>query len=286
MAQNLIRLLYCDYDGDFLFSDKLRRIGYSVDEVRPEALRSISVGDHQAYVFSFEKEQNLTRALKTCEKLKSAELMTPIILVQRGSASPDFLNHQSEALRADSYVAQEESEAPLLDALEEVVGAPWPPGIEKASSSFLADKEKEYQEQIESLQEELERVKSEYERSNENLDKALQAQKKFRPKLKALFEGQKLQFQSESEQLKVRLSELEAKLLDREAKIRELEQFRKHHRQQIEALQDSHQKAQGGLREFYQKKIREMEKKLQSSSKEASKSETTDVLPVGRKPTA
>jgi hypothetical protein len=93
MGQSSGRILFCDYDGHFLFADTLSRVGFAVDQIRPDALRQVGVGDHEVFLFSFGLPDSLPKVLKTCEKLKFAELKTPIALLARELMGPDFLNH-------------------------------------------------------------------------------------------------------------------------------------------------------------------------------------------------
>lgn len=238
----------------------LSRVGYVVDQIRPDALRQVSVGDHKVYIFAFQTEASQKKALKTCEKLKSAELGTPLVLLSLLTASPELLNHQTVTLKADAYVINPKTESPLLDAMDLIVGSPMPASI-KGNMNFLSSAEKkektaEFQKKIDELQKKI----GELEGIKNKTEEALEAQRNFyKPKLKALLEGQKIQIQSETERLKVQLSEVEAKLLDRELKVKELEQFKERHKQKLEELMLSHEKAQNTLREFYQNKIKSLE---------------------------
>ncbi|PIR21757.1 MAG: hypothetical protein COV44_11535 [Deltaproteobacteria bacterium CG11_big_fil_rev_8_21_14_0_20_45_16] len=255
------RLLFCDYDGEFRFADVLSRLGFLVDQIRPEGLRSISVGEHSLYIFSFEESKNSQKALKTCEKLKSAQFLTPIVLVNRNKPTPDFINHKHEEKRADAYVFNCESESPLLDVVDGILGTPLPPEMKLSTGSFRSpdpeflEKIKNYEDQVSSLNKELEDLRQ----ASSVMDKALEAQRNFyKPKLKALLDGQKVQLQTETERLKFKLSEIEAKLLDREARIKELEQVKNNNERKIDKIVASHQKAQQNLRVFYQEKIRQL----------------------------
>lgn len=268
------RVLFCDFDGEFEYSDAIREIGFLVDQIRPESLRSVTVGEHAVYVFGFTRLDTTSKVLKIAEKLKAAELLTPIILCCRAQAAPNFLNHQSHSYAADVYIASEQSTSPLLDALEELLGLPPLAANQVNLSNGQSEQNNEeletYRQKVRELESELSELKEEA----SSLDKALEAQRNFyKPKLKAALEGQKLQVQSETERLKVRLSEIEAKLLEREARIKELEQSKRNESKKIQALSQSHKKAQESLRSFYQQKIRDMKKT--SESKES----TTEVLP-------
>lgn len=255
------RLLFCDYDGEFEHADILTYLGFVVDQIRPDALRAVTVGEHSIFIFSFEKNELTKKVLKTVEKLKSADLTTPIICIHRGLPTPEFLNHQSAEKHADAYVANPDSPDIILDHLDDLVGTPFPPKVKlkdqagSGSDKDEAEKIAAYEIKISALETELEELRQEA----ASMDKALQAQREFyKPKLKALLEGQQVQAQSESEKLKVRLSEVEAKLLDREAKIKELERLKRNSKVKMEKLVESHQKAQQSLRSFYQEKIRKM----------------------------
>ncbi|TVQ79753.1 MAG: hypothetical protein EA369_04140 [Bradymonadales bacterium] len=250
------RILFCDYDGEFEFADKLTRVGYLVDQIRPEALRSVTVGEHAVFILSFVEEESCKKALRVCEKLKEAELNTPLVLVYRSGQDPSFLNHQSEKKAADAYLLNPVSEAPLLDSLAERIGLP-PARFLAKEKKILIERDEESEEKIKALEEELHRLRGEA----TSLDKALEAQRNFyKPRLKALLEGQKAEKQTEAEKMQVRLSELEAKLMDREARLKELEQSRKSSQMKIEKLMAAHQQAQASLRQFYQNKIKLLSK--------------------------
>jgi hypothetical protein len=250
----LQRVLFCDYDGEFQYADSLSQVGYLVDQIRPDALRSIMVGEHLAYILSFESDDSCKKALRVCEKLKMAELKTPIFLVYRSGQDPNFLNHRGSEHSADGYLLNPQSESPLLDVLADRVGlTPLP--FFGASDSEIKAKIADYELKIEELEKELLSLKG----AATSLDKALEAQRNFyKPRLKALLEGQKAGSQTESEQLRVRLSEVEAKLLEREAKLKELEQSKKSNEMKIQKILESHQKAQQSLRQFYQEKIKKL----------------------------
>lgn len=224
-----------------------------MDQIRPDGLRSVAVGEHSAYLFVFEKLESQDEVRKICKKLKAAELLTPIVVVglTQGLHSDYFQD-------ADYVLVDPKSESELLDTLDEVVGCP-PPNFLRFDSEWSNSSEAPQSEQIKVLEDELEKWK----KSAEGMNKALEAQRNFyKPKLKALLEGQKVEKHDNAlEMLKVKLSEVEAKLLDREARIKELDQMRQMHKSKLEKLMDSHQKAQQSLRSFYQEKIRQISKK-------------------------
>jgi len=275
------RVLFCDYDGDFEFADVLTQLGFVVDQIRPEGLRGVTVGEHSVYIFSFEKQENIKKALSTCEKLKSAELFTPIIMMSRGSTPSEFMNHQESSKAADAYVSNSTSPGRLLDSLDEIIGAPFPYRLKVSSVQVSDAKEQEeiqeYTKKISQLEKEMEELRE----AASSYDKALEAQRQYyTPKLKALLEGQKLKVQSETERLKVRLSEVEAKLLEREARIKELEQLKRNQKKKMQSLVESHQKAQQSLRSFYQNKIRRLGKDEDEASPNlAEEDSVTDILP-------
>lgn len=257
----------------------LSSLGYAVDQIRPDGLRGVTVGEHSVYIFSFEKPENTAKILKICDKLKSAELLTPIVLMARGNTRPEFLNHKSSEHAADAYIVNCSSEAKLLDVLDDLVGLPSSPLIGKPifaqdDSAELNRKIEKYESRVSELEEQLETHKGQA----TSIDKALEAQRNYyQPKLKAMLEGEKLRVQTETEQLKCKLSEVEAKLLEREAKIKELEQAQGNQDGKLKQVQESHQKAQESLRSFYQQKIRQLNKKLQSlSESEATDSDSED----------
>lgn len=271
------RVLFCDFDGEFEMADALSEVGYLVDQIRPESLRSVTVGEHAVYLFAFGKPETTAKVLKITEKLKLAELLTPILLFCRGVASPEFLNHQSQRLAAEAYIANSNSEAELLDRLEELLGLPRLPNLDWGYSNKDFEKEAEsYRQRIALLESELLQLRE----SASSLDKALEAQRNYyKPKLKAMLEGQKLQVQSEIERLRVNLSEVEAKLLDREARIKELEQAQQNQQRKLQVLSASHKKAQDSLRSFYQKKLRDQKKLIdQLLSEKEPKGNTTEIL--------
>jgi len=267
------RLLFCDFDGAFQFSDELTRIGFLVDQIRPEALRQVAVGDHDLFLFSFETSAALPKVLKTSEKLKYAELATPIALWARKPMGPEFLNHQAVEHHANLYIHAPSSISHLLDALSALVVIPVPPHL-KSSSFFLegdiqSDKiVEEYRAQIVRLEQEIERLRKQiHDSSSEGAGESL------RPRLKALLEGQKLQFQTESEKIKVQLSEVEARLLDREARNHELELSLTQLQAKLSEATQSHEKAQKTMRAFYLQKLqavegekKDLEKKISSQS--------------------
>lgn len=262
----LSRILFCDYDGEFEYADSLSRIGYLVDQIRPDSLRSVNVGDHSLYLFSYESAEKTEEVLEICERLKAAELLTPIVVLCRRKPHEKYLAHgKTSHLQADAYLAEPKSEASVLDTLDELLGNPEPFYLrnirkkheDQTKTEHLNEPEKMsfLQERVNGLERELEEVRDEA----SALDKALDAQRKFyKPKLKAMLEGQKLQVQSETEQLKVRVAEVEAKLLDREANIKELTQFKKNQKKMLQSVLQSHQKAQEKLRKFYQNKIKKL----------------------------
>jgi len=256
---DLARILFCDYDGEFEYSDVLSRLGYLVDQIRPDSLRAVTVGEHQLYLLSFGELESCKKALRVCEKLKQAELQTPIMLVYRSGSDPSFLNHQSSPQAADAYILNPSSEAAILDAIEDQIGLPPLRFVRDPSQLESEQKLQSYEQKIQALEAEMLELKG----AATSLDKALEAQRNFyKPRLKALLEGQKSEGQTETEKLRIRLSEVEAKLLDREAKCKELEQNRATSEMKIEKIMSSHQKAQESLRQFYQEKIKKLEIKV------------------------
>ncbi len=244
-------LLFCDYEGDFRFSETLSKLGYLVDHIRPDALKHVSVGDHNVFIFSFQSHENEQLALSTCEKLKIAELPTAIILMHLGKPSVEFLNHGESKNRADYYIHVQATEGVLLDALDKIVGCPFPPALKGSLHLLREDRDRAAQIDLyKNRIRELEKKISELEGAMSKTDDTL------KPKLQALLKGQKLQFQTETERLKIELSEIEAKLMDRELKIRELESARDKQKVVLEEITVTHEKAQQALREFYQKKLR------------------------------
>lgn len=290
MQAGLSRILFCDYDGDFEYADVLSSLSYVVDQIRPESLRAVNVGDHALYLFSFESREKTHEVLEVCEKLKAAELYTPIVLLCRSEPAPEFLEHQRKShLKADAYLAHLRSEAQILDCLDEFLGIPKPfflrhpvePKAEETKTEVLKKDEavEVLQKQVASLEAELLQVREEA----VALDKALEAQRNFyKPKLKAMLEGQKLKVQSETESLKVRVAEVEAKLLDREARIKELEQSRKNYKKELRALNESHQRAQEKLRDFYQSKIKSLQGQEPTAPSEEEVTKT-EVIPKNLK---
>jgi len=251
------RVLFCDYDGEFEFAETLSRVGYLVDQIRSDALRQVGVGDHQLFLFTFGNPDSLPKVLKTCEKLKFAELSTPIVLLARAPMGPEFLNHQKTRYAADAYISNPSSEAILLDNLDLVVGCPIPPQL-KGPRLF-----EDLKSQIQELEAELEVLRGKSEQAIKQERDAL------KPKLKALLEGQKLQFQTESERLQVQLSEVEAKLIDRESKIKELETAQDRHKKKLEDVIAQHDKAQQTLRDFYMAKLKALENEKRELEKKA-----------------
>lgn len=253
------RILFCDFDGEFECADDLTRLGYLVDQIRPDDLRSVAVGDHCLYVFSFGKIETTPEVLRICRKLKSARLPTPIALLSRAEdVSEEFTEHRSSSHAADDYVHGASLLENLLDCLDRFTKSPFP--LSLRGSSQVApriqneeDDHRDYEAEINQLQKEL----TELRESSQQMDKVLEAQRNFyKPKLKALLEGQKMQSNSEVDQLLVKLSEVEAKLLEREARVHELEQFKKKQKDKVQRLLSSHQKAQQSLRHFYQEKLK------------------------------
>lgn len=252
------RILFCDYDGDFEFAENLSRVGFAVDQIRPDALRQVAIGDHQLFLFSFGVFDSLSKVLKTCEKLKFAELTTPIALLARQSVGPDFLNHQKTRYAANVYISNPLSEGMVLDALEPLIGCPVPAHLK--GSRLFTNMESEEERMISSLREKIQSLEEEVLSLQGKSDEVLKQERDaLKPKLKALLEGQKLQFQTEAERIKVALSEVEAKLLDREAKIKELE-----------AAHSQHEKAQATLREFYMTKLKLLEQEKREAEKKIS----------------
>jgi hypothetical protein len=253
------RVLLCDFDGAFQFAEELASVGFLVDQIRPDALRQVAVGDHDLFLFSLETPDGLNRALRTCEKLKAAQLTTPIALWSRKQIGPEFLNHQQSNLAADLYIHAPRSVSHLLDEICELLDCPLPPHL-KSNSFFLEgdiDAEKiiqEYRSHIAQLEEEIGKL-----RAQTSGGEPLEEKEDLRPRLKALLEGQKLQFQTESEKIKIQLSEMEAQLLDREAKTHELESLVAQLYKKMDEISDSHEKAQSTLRAFYMQKLQMME---------------------------
>lgn len=254
-----IRILFCDYDGEFKFGDVLSRLGYAIDQIRPDALRQVTVGDHQVYVFAFVNNDNMQKALRTCEKLKQANLPTPILMLNHAAATPEYLNHKVSANPADGYVANPTSEYHVLDALDLLVGCPVPVAL-KGSLHFVREEQEirnaleNYKQQVTELERKIGELEAVRNQDKESMDKALEAQRNFyKPKLKALLEDQKIQVQSETERLKFELSEVQAKLLDREMKVRKLE---------VDAQEAEKSKAK--LREFYMTKLKALEQEKNS----------------------
>jgi chromosome segregation ATPase len=253
------RILICDFDSGGELAGDLRCVGYSVDEVKVDDLRSVHVGDHDLYVFTFRQEAQLPSLLKMTEKLKAAQLKTPMVLVSIEKAPTDFLKHSETKYRADAYLEMKEnSSAEILDLAENFLGLSEVQLSNPYASRKTNDEDaKLYQAKVQELEGELNQLRQEA----SSLDKALETQRNFyKPKLKALFEGQKLQVQSETEQLKFKLSEVEAKLLEREARIKELEQSQANQDQKLKRIESSHRKAQESLRSFYQRKLAENQK--------------------------
>ena len=268
------RILLCDFDGDFLFADELTRLGFLIDQIRPDALRQVAVGDHDLFLFSFETLNELTRVLKTCEKLKFAELETPIVLWSRKLMGPEFLNHQQSQYPANLYINSPDSLAAFLDELARIVEFPIPAHLKTSNFFVEGDIEsealvEEYRAQIIRLEEEIQQLREKVADGEEK-----SGRESLKPRLKALLEGQKLQFQTESEKIKVQLSEVEAQLLDREAKTQELELTLAQLHKKLDEAQQSHEKAQKTLRAFYLQKLqtvesekKELEQKISSQSK-------------------
>ena len=246
-------VLFCDFEGAFPYCETLSQLGYQVDQILPESLKHVSVGDHLVYVFAFADEENMESAFKISEKLKRAQLKTPIMLLYLSGATPTFLNHQSMSKNpADAYVADPATESVVLDAIDSLVGTPIPPGMKGVLTQFEENEEQRqvmdlYRRKIHDLETKLK--ETEGVQSGINIDKALEAQRKLsKTKLDQLLKGQKLQLQTETERLQVQLSELQAKLMDREARVKELERDR-----------ENHEKALQKLREFYLHKIKQIE---------------------------
>lgn len=257
------RLLFCDYDGDFELAKKLSRSGYLIDQIRPDGLRSVAVGDHIAFVFHFAKPESTSSVLKTCEKLKAAELSTPIILVCREKSNSDFLNHRQAPHHADFYFLGDEVLKDLASVLTEQLGAVPAsdvPDENTERTEILSKTEKvSLKDRLVKLEQDLESALKE----SEKLKRELKAHRdSVKPKLKALLEGEKKKAQTETERLKVRLSEIEAKLLDREARLQELQRQQDQADERFTKLKESYQKNQQLLKEDYAKKIRELEAKL------------------------
>lgn len=253
-----INLLFCDYEGEYRFSEVLSRIGYLVDHIRPDALRHVNVGDHSAFIFSFSTADNERLALATVEKLKQAELPTALILMHFGEPSQDFSEHMSKEHCADAYIIKPQSEGALLDEIDKVAGCPFPPNLRGSWSLLREDKDRQaqndfYRGRVEELEKRINELEGEKSKTEEELE---EQRKSMKPKLQALLKGQKLQFQSETERLKSELAEMEAKLMDREVKLREYEAAQERQRNAFEEITIQHEKSQQALREFYQKKLK------------------------------
>jgi hypothetical protein len=227
----------------------------------------VAVGDHQLFLFSFGQKDSLSKVLKTCEKLKFAELSTPIALLARDSMGPEFLNHQKSKYAADIYVSNPASESGLLDALEPVLGCPIPAHLKAAR--LYSSEDPEGQKLIEGLKVQILQLEDEVQNLRGLSKEAKDQQEAMKPKLKALLEGQKLQFQTESERLRVQLSEVEAKLLDREARVKELESTQDRAKKNFEEIVRQHEKAQATLREFYMNKLKALEAEKRELEKKA-----------------
>ncbi len=261
------RLLVCDFEAQFTFCDVLSRVGYLVDQILPDALKHVTVGDHDLYLFAFQTDASMQKALKIVEKLKTAELSTPIFLLNFSPPSPEFLNHQKSPGAANAYLAAPRSENVILDMLDRLVGSPVPSSL-KGRLQFLAqdEEQKEYMQKHKDRIGELEQKVRELEEAKfDSLDKALEAQRSlFKPKLDALMKGKELQHQTETEQLKFALSEMEAKLLDRESKLKKFEEGSEEKHADDKALQ--------ALREFYQAKLKTLETEKKDLEKLVKKS--------------
>lgn len=272
-ASRANRVLFCDYDGDFHFADELSALGYLVDQIRPNSLRTVALGEHGVYVFSFENKETTSQVLKVCSKLKSANLITPIIILAHVDASPDFMNHQHNANAANAYLIKPTSIAALMDELDSYIDPPaLNASLYQIQKSEAANKKEveELHRAKQGLEAKLQVMENELETMRQNMTEA----DALKPKLEALLEGQKLKVQTETERLKVQLSEIEAKLMEREARITELERFKQNTEQKVERLNKSHQIAQQKLRQFYQDKIKNL-----SDTVEEDRS-TTDVIIV------
>lgn len=259
MSSEPARVLFCDYDGDFKYADVLSQLGYAVDQIRPDALRQVTVGDHTIYIFAFQGDAEMRKALQTCEKLKQANLPTPVLLLNHSAAIPEFLNHKMTSHHADAYVSNPNSESVVLDAVDMLVGCPVPSAL-KGSLHFVRDEQEirdslsRYKQKVSDLEKKIEELEAMKNQDKDTIDKALEAQRNFyKPKLKALLEEKNVQMQTETERLKFDLSEVQAKLLDREMKLRKLE---------AEALE--HEKTQSKLREFYMQKLKTLEEEKRS----------------------
>jgi DNA repair exonuclease SbcCD ATPase subunit len=248
------RILICHFDAGCEAAGDLRSVGYRVDEVRVDDLKSVHVGDHDVYIFTFKQEDQLSSLLKMTEKLKAAQLQTPMILVSIQKPPIEFFEHQKKKFKADAYVTLAgRSSAEILDFVENMIGLPEPMMPNDPEFRGMDSKDQnQYESKVRELEDELQQLRQEA----SSLDRALETQRNFyKPKLKALFEGQKLQVQSETEQLKFKLSEIEARLLEREARVKELEQSQANYDQKLKRAEASHRKAQESLRSFYQRKL-------------------------------
>jgi len=253
------RLLFCDYDGSFELADRLSLSGYLIDQIRPDGLRGVTVGDHSVYIFVYEKKSNGKAVQKICEKLKGAELLTPIIVVNRGGEKND--NATTRIDFADFNLVGNSPEADLKKILRDQLQILPPDMISEQTEVFALDPQiendlmsrvKQLEASLKSLSDENEKLKAKKDVPAEDL----------RPKLQAMLEGEKKKAQTETERLQFRLAEIEAKLLDREARLRDLESQQAHIKNRAYQMKDSFQKAQTSLREFYMSKIRELEAKL------------------------
>jgi hypothetical protein len=255
------RILFCDYDGDFEVADRLSLSGYVVDQIRPSGLRAVTVGDHAVYLFSFQSASHLESVLKICHKLKSAELQTPIVLMNLGEILKSFDDHAQTPHSANFYVQGENPEEQIIEILANGLQLS-PAQLFSASSEGFALgslKDDEITLRMRSLETELETLRAELEQSKKEIARKGDD---LRPKLKAMLEGEKKKAQTETERLKVRLSEVEAKLLDREARLVESQRQIDALRVKMIQVKDSAQKSQAQVRDFYVKKIRELEVKL------------------------
>ena len=251
------RLLFCDYDGSFELADRLSLSGYLIDQIRPDGLRGVTVGDHSVYIFVFQKSANGQAVQRICEKLKAAELLTPIIAVNRGAEKGDELAAPIEF--ANFTLVGDSPESELRKIIKNQLRILPPETVGDSTDVFVLDPqiENDLMGRVQQLEAALKSLSDE----NEKLKQVTPAED-FRPKLQAMLEGEKKKAQTETERLQCRLAEIEAKLLGREARLKDLESQQAQFKDRATQMKDSFQKAQASLREFYMTKIRELESKL------------------------
>ncbi len=254
------RILFCDYDGNFELADRLSLSGYLVDQIRPDGLRGVAVGDHAVYFFVFQSESNCPAVLRICEKLKSAELLTPIVVVKEGDPIADFENHAKCNFRADFYLQGGSLETQVFKVLQDKLHLHAQDFTDSTTQALVLNPriENDLLERIKQLEEALYKSEQEIERLKQKSPQG----EDLRPKLEEMLQGEKKKAQTETERLKVRLSEIEAKLLDREARLKEVDRQRENIKRKALEMKESFEKAQSSLRDFYMKKIKELETRL------------------------